>query len=79
MTTVPAAAPPDSGLELLLAGAALVAGLLGELLEPELLLEQAVTAAMAATVTAASPAVTTVLIGISCPFERYFGFIPYHF
>jgi hypothetical protein len=75
MTTVPEAAPPDSGLELLLAGAALVAGLLAEVLELELLLEHAVTAARAATVTAASPAVAAVLRGISYPSERVFVFL----
>jgi hypothetical protein len=45
-----------------------------EELELELLLEHAVTAASAATVTAASPAVAAVLIGISYPFERIFAF-----
>jgi hypothetical protein len=79
-TTVPEGAEDDSGLEALLAAllaaalAAVLAGLLAELLELELLLEQAVTAERAATETAASPAVTTFLIGISCPFERIFVF-----
>ena len=76
MTTVPEAAPDDSGLEALLVVAvplaAVLAGLVAEVLELELLLEHAVTAARAAT--AASPAVTAVLIGISYPFERVFVF-----
>jgi uncharacterized membrane protein len=80
MTTLPAAAPDDSGLEALLvvaeplAAVALAAVALAvpvAVLELELL-EHAVTAASATAPKAASPAVTAVLIGIFCPFERFF-------
>jgi hypothetical protein len=87
MTTEPEVPPGDRGLELPLAVALalaglvalLLAGLLGaELLELELLLEHAVTAARATAAIAASPAVAAVLFCISFPFERVFAFHGYH-
>ena len=76
MTTVPEArAAATAGWSCCSRRAALVAGLLAEVLELELLLEHAVTAARAATVTAASPAVAAVLRGISYPSERVFVFL----